>query len=112
MPRERAPAEIDPVERIASRSATLPGPMRSPLARSIRMERRGPAMAFGSRENDVEESRASLQNRQVTYCSQCTRMRESENSSLSADRYIRWNIPGQGGIADARAERHRLRRLL
>ena len=41
---DRAAAEIDPVERIASRSAILPGPMRSPDARSMRMERCVPAM--------------------------------------------------------------------
>src|SRR5262249_21239529 len=48
MPSDRAAAEIEPVERIASRSAILPGPMRSPLARSIRMERRVAAMVVRS----------------------------------------------------------------
>ena len=44
IPSERAAAEIEPVARIASSSAILPGPMRSPLAKSMRMERRVPVM--------------------------------------------------------------------
>src|SRR6516164_582329 len=48
MPRDRAAAEIDPVDRIASNRAIFPGPMRFPLARSIRMEMRVPAMVLGS----------------------------------------------------------------
>jgi hypothetical protein len=40
MPRCRAASLIDPVSRIASGTAILPGPMRSPLARSRRMQRR------------------------------------------------------------------------
>jgi hypothetical protein len=39
MPIERAAAEIDPVDRIASKSAIFPGPIRPPDARSMRMER-------------------------------------------------------------------------
>ena len=40
MPRCRAASLIDPVLRIASSTAIFPGPMRSPLARSRRMQRR------------------------------------------------------------------------
>ena len=43
---DRAAAEIEPVERIASRSAILPGPMRLPEARSMRMDRWVPAICF------------------------------------------------------------------
>jgi hypothetical protein len=46
MPSERAAAEIEPVERIASKSAIFPGPMRAPEARSMRIERCVPAIAF------------------------------------------------------------------
>src|SRR5262249_43437996 len=48
MPSARAAAEIDPVDLIASSNAILPGPMRSPFARSIRMERRVPDMMLHS----------------------------------------------------------------
>src|SRR5271154_7337012 len=44
MPMERAAPEIDPVDRIASKSAILPGPIRFPDARSMRMESFAPAM--------------------------------------------------------------------
>src|SRR5262245_14808012 len=50
---ERAAAEIEPVDRIASSSAILPGPMRSPVVRSIRMERRVVAMTFKSRDKST-----------------------------------------------------------
>src|SRR6185437_13134891 len=39
MSSDRAAAEIEPVERMASKSAILPGPMRAPDARSMRIER-------------------------------------------------------------------------
>ena len=48
MPSVRAAPEIDPVERIASSNAILPGPMRSPLGKSMRMERCRPAMMHPS----------------------------------------------------------------
>src|ERR1700683_3709650 len=44
MPSVRAAAEIEPVERIASKSAIFPGPMRAPEARSMRIVRFVPAM--------------------------------------------------------------------
>src|SRR5947209_2943734 len=48
MPILRAAAEIDPLSRIASSSAIFPGPMRSPFSRSMRIDRRVPAMAVDS----------------------------------------------------------------
>src|SRR5207237_977725 len=53
MPSARAAAEIEPVARMASSSAIFPGPMRSPFSRSMRMDRRVPVMAFGSRERNA-----------------------------------------------------------
>jgi hypothetical protein len=44
MPIDRAAAEIDPVDWMASRSAIFPGPMRPPDGRSMRMDRCVPAM--------------------------------------------------------------------
>src|SRR5262252_1081226 len=49
MPIERAAPEIDPVVRIASNSAILPGPMRPPDGKSMRMDRCVPAMVEPSR---------------------------------------------------------------
>src|SRR5215469_13028608 len=59
MCKARAAAEIEPVERIASSSAILPGPMRSPFSRSMRMDRRVPAMDAASLDKS-EVSHAQL----------------------------------------------------
>src|ERR1700734_2234254 len=44
----RPAAEIEPDRPISSRTAIFPGPMRSPLARSIRIFRRSPAVPDAS----------------------------------------------------------------
>src|SRR5262249_327375 len=50
-------AEIDPVDRIASNSAILPGPIRSPLVKSRRMLRRVLAMALARLQGSRPEHR-------------------------------------------------------
>src|ERR1700722_17185791 len=59
MCKARAAAEIEPVERIASKSAILPGPIRLPFSRSMRIDRRMPTMGLASLER-VEASHAHM----------------------------------------------------
>src|SRR5882757_5387527 len=60
MPICRAAAEIEPVAWIASNRAILPGPMRSPLVRSMRMLRRVSAMGPGRRYRERPEHREAV----------------------------------------------------